>query len=292
MWPRSRAIEVKTREQLTMMRAAGLVVAGTLRAVAAAVRPGVSTAELDAIAEEEIRAAGATPSFKGYHGYPATICTSVNNEIVHGIPRQDRRLREGDIISIDCGAIVDGWHGDAAVTVGVGAISAAHARLLEVCETALWHGLAQARAGGRLGDISHAVQESINGAGSYGVVEEYTGHGIGTAMHMDPPVPNYGRAGRGPRLVPGMALAIEPMVMLGGPDTVLLDDDWTVLTADGSWAAHFEHTVAITADGPWVLTAEDGGKSGFERYSLGATTPASPPGGDTRRTDPANVPPT
>jgi methionyl aminopeptidase len=290
MWSRSRGIEVKTREQLTMMRAAGLVVAGTLRTVAAAVRPGVSTAELDAIAEEEIRAAGATPSFKGYHGYPATICTSVNNEIVHGIPRQDRRLREGDIISIDCGAIVDGWHGDAAVTVGVGAISAAHARLLEVCETALWHGLAQARAGGRLGDISHAVQESIKDAGSYGVVEEYTGHGIGTAMHMDPPVPNYGRAGRGPRLVPGMALAIEPMVMLGGPDTVLLDDDWTVLTADGSWAAHFEHTVAITADGPWVLTAEDGGKSGFERYSLGATTPAGPPGGSLEGTTPADPP--
>jgi methionyl aminopeptidase len=316
MWPRSRAIEVKTREQLTMMRAAGLVVAGTLRAVAAAVRPGVSTAELDAIAEQEIRAAGATPSFKGYHGYPATICASVNNEIVHGIPRPDRRLRDGDIISIDCGAIVDGWHGDAAVTVGVGTISAEHARLLEVCETALWRGLAQARAGGRLSDISHAVQESINGAGSYGVVEEYTGHGIGTAMHMDPPVPNYGRAGRGPRLVPGMALAIEPMVMLGGPDTVLLDDDWTVVTADGSWAAHFEHTVAITADGPWVLTAEDGGKSGFKQYSLEGTTtpldslhgslegttppdprtagPVSPPpaGGDTRRTDPASVPPT
>jgi methionyl aminopeptidase len=302
MWPRSRGIEVKTREQLTMMRAAGLVVAGTLRTVAAAVRPGVSTAELDAIAEQEIRAAGATPSFKGYHGYPATICASVNNEIVHGIPRPDRRLRDGDIVSIDCGAIVDGWHGDAAVTVGVGAISAEHARLLEVCETALWHGLAQARAGGRLGDISHAVQESINGAGSFGVVEEYTGHGIGTAMHMDPPVPNSGRAGRGPRLVPGMALAIEPMVMLGGPDTVLLDDDWTVVTADGSWAAHFEHTVAVTADGPWVLTAEDGGKSGFEQHSVGGTTPAdprtagpvppSPSGGDTRRTDPANVPPT
>src|ERR1700678_348405 len=149
MWPRSRGIEVKTREQLTMMRAAGLVVAGTLRTVAAAVRPGVSTAELDAIAEEEIRAAGATPSFKGYHGYPATICTSVNNEIVHGIPRQDRRLREGDIISIDCGAIVDGWHGDAAVTVGVGAITEEHARLIEACERALWAGIGQAKAGGR-----------------------------------------------------------------------------------------------------------------------------------------------
>jgi methionyl aminopeptidase len=281
MWPkRSGAIEVKTSEQLTMMRAAGLVVAGTLRTLAAAVRPGISTAELDAIAEQEIRAAGATPSFKGYHGYPATICTSVNNEIVHGIPDPSRRLREGDLISIDCGAIADGWHGDAAVTVGVGAISAENARLLEVCETALWDGLAQARVGGRLGDISHAIEESIYAAGSYGVVEEYTGHGIGTAMHMDPPVPNYGRPGRGPRLVAGMALAIEPMVMLGGPDTVLLDDDWTVVTADGSWAAHFEHTVAITPEGPWVLTASDGGTSGFAKLR------------DTRSTDPARVPPT
>ncbi len=275
MCPRSRGIEIKTREQLAMMRAAGLVVADALRTLAAAVRPGVSTAELDAIAEHDIRAAGAIPSFKGYHGYPATICASVNNEIVHGIPSPSRRLREGDLISIDCGAIVDGWHGDAAVTVGVGAISAEHARLLEVCETALWHGLAQAKVGGRLGDISYAVQESIYAAGSYGVVEEYTGHGIGTAMHMDPPVPNYGRPGRGPRLVAGMALAIEPMVMLGGPDTVLLDDDWTVVTADGSWAAHFEHTVAITPAGPWVLTALDGGKSGLA--AARGDDPPSPP---------------
>jgi methionyl aminopeptidase len=301
MCPRSRGIEIKTPEQLAMMRAAGLVVADALRTLAAAVRPGVSTAELDAIAEHDIRAAGAIPSFKGYHGYPATICASVNNEIVHGIPSPSRRLREGDLISIDCGAIVDGWHGDAAVTVGVGAISAEHARLLEVCETALWHGLAQARVGGRLGDISYAVQESIYGAGSYGVVEEYTGHGIGTAMHMDPPVPNYGRPGRGPRLVAGMALAIEPMVMLGGPDTVLLDDDWTVVTADGSWAAHFEHTVAITPAGPWVLTASDGGKSGLALLPGGATprtprhggtSPPVPPRSDTRKENPASVPPT
>jgi len=289
MCPRSRGIEIKTREQLAMMRAAGLVVADALRTLAAAVRPGVSTAELDAIAEHDIRAAGAIPSFKGYHGYPATICASVNNEIVHGIPSPSRRLREGDLISIDCGAIVEGWHGDAAVTVGVGVISAEHARLLEVCETALWHGLAQARVGGRLGDISYAVQESIYGAGSYGVVEEYTGHGIGTAMHMDPPVPNYGRPGRGPRLVAGMALAIEPMVMLGGPDTVLLDDDWTVVTADGSWAAHFEHTVAITAEGPWVLTASDGGKSGLAALGEAAGVPD---GSDTRKENPASVPPT
>lgn len=280
MWPRPGLnIEIKTPDQVRMMREAGLVVARTLRIVAAAVQPGVSTAELDALAEREIRAAGATPSFKGYHGYPATICTSVNNEIVHGIPSPSRRLRGGDIISIDCGAIVRGWHGDAAVTVGVGAISAEHAALLDACEAALWRGLAQARAGGRLGDISHAVETSIRAAGGYGVVEEYTGHGIGTAMHMDPPVPNYGRAGRGPRLRTGMALAVEPMVVLGDPETVLLDDGWTVVTADGSWAAHFEHTVAITADGPWVLTAEDQRGIGDRRL------------GDTRRRDSASVPP-
>jgi methionyl aminopeptidase len=241
-------IEIKTPEQLAVMREAGLVVARTLNLLAAAVRPGVTTAELDELAEAEIRNAGATPSFKGYHGYPAVICTSVNEEIVHGIPSPRRSLRDGDIISIDCGAIIRGWHGDAALTVGVGTISAEHTRLLQACEAALWRGLAQAQA-----------------SGPYGVVEEYTGHGIGTAMHMDPPVPNHGRPGRGPRLRPGMALAIEPMVMLGGPETVLLDDDWTVITADGSWAAHFEHTVAITTDGPWVLTAEDGGKEGLAR---------------------------
>jgi len=278
MWPRrTQAIQIKTPEQFAIMREAGLVVARTLDVVAAAVRPGVSTAELDALAEREIRAAGATPSFLGYHGYPATICTSVNEEIVHGIPTPARRLDEGDIISIDCGAIVGGWHGDAARTVGVGTISAEHAALLSACEAALWHGLAQARPGGRLGDISHAVETSIEQAGPYGLVEEYTGHGIGTAMHMDPPVPNYGRPGRGPRLRAGMALAIEPMVVLGSPETILLDDGWTVITADGSWAAHFEHTVAITAGGPWVLTAADGGQAGL---------------GDTRHSDPASVPPT
>jgi methionine aminopeptidase type I len=277
---RANGMQIKTPEQLTLMREAGLVVARTLRAVAAAVGPGVTTAELDALAEREIGAAGATPSFKGYHGYPATICASVNDQIVHGIPDPGQRLREGDTISIDCGAIVDGWHGDAAVTVGVGAVSAEHAALVQACETALWHGLAQARAGNRLGDISHAVEASVGRSGSYGIVEEYTGHGIGTAMHMDPPVPNYGRPGRGLRLRPGMALAIEPMIMLGRPDTVLLDDGWTVITADGSWAAHFEHTVAITPEGPWVLTAEDGGASGFRRLR------------DTEERNPARTPPT
>src|SRR5271157_3838582 len=190
-------IEIKTPEQIAVMREAGLVVARTLRVLAAAVRPGITTADLDALAEAEIRAAGGTGSFKGYYDYPATICTSVNEEIVHGIPSPQRSLREGDIVSIDCGAIVNGWHGDAAVTVGVGAISAEHAELLQACETALWRGLAQAQAGGRLGDISCAVETSVGASGRYGIVQEYTGHGIGSAMHMDPPVPNYGRAGRG-----------------------------------------------------------------------------------------------
>jgi methionyl aminopeptidase len=282
-------IQIKTPEQIEVMRAAGLVVARTLRTLATSIAPGVSTADLDALASDEIRAAGATPSFKGYYGYPATICASVNEEIVHGIPSEQRRLRAGDIISIDCGAIVAGWHGDAAVTVGVGDISAEHAGLLEVCETALWRGLAQAQPGRRLGDVSHAVETSVREAGRYGVVQEYTGHGIGSAMHMDPPVPNYGRAGRGPRLQPGMALAIEPMVMAGGEETILLEDGWTVITADGSWAAHFEHTVAIMPDGPWVLTAEDGGISGFARYGGPGHTAAGPDIGglgDTRETDP------
>ena len=190
---RGMTIEIKTPEQFAVMRKAGLVVARTLQVLAAAVRPGITTADLDVLAEAEIRAAGATASFKGYYGYPATICTSVNSEIVHGIPSPQRSLREGDIVSIDCGAIVDGWHGDAAVTVGVGTISAAHADLLQACETALWRGIAQARAGGRLGDISCAVETSVNASGRYGIVQEYTGHGIGSAMHMDPPVPNYGR---------------------------------------------------------------------------------------------------
>jgi methionyl aminopeptidase len=253
------AIQLKTPEQIAKMREAGLLVAATLQALSAAAQPGVSTAELDALAEERIRAAGAVPSFKGYHGFPATICASVNEEIVHGIPRDNKRLGEGQVISIDCGAIVDGWHADAAVTVGVGEISAEMSGLLTACEDALWQGLAQARAGLRLTDISHAVERSVRSSGEYGIVEEYVGHGIGTEMHMPPSVPNYGAPGRGPLLRVGMALAVEPMLTAGGPATELLDDDWTVVTADGSWAAHFEHTVAITDAGPWVLTAADGG---------------------------------
>ena len=245
-------IELKTPAQLDRMRAAGLVVARTLAVLSAAVAPGVTTAELDKLAEVSIRDLGGTPSFLGYQGYPATICTSVNDEVVHAIPSPDRVLRDGDLISVDCGAIVDGWHGDAAITVGVGVIGEAPARLIEVCERALWAGIAKAQAGGRLGDVSYAVEQASDG---YGVVTGYTGHGIGTEMHMDPAVPNYGRPGRGPRLVPGMALAIEPMLTLGTRETSVLADDWTVVTADGSWAAHFEHTIAITLEGPKVLTA-------------------------------------
>jgi len=256
---RDRGVEVKTPEQVATMRRAGLVVCHTLEALRAAVRPGVTTRELDGIAEDTIRTAGATPSFLGYQGFPASICTSVNDEVVHGIPG-DRELREGDLVSLDCGAIVDGWHGDAAITVPVGDVPDELTTLVSDTEHAVWAGIAAARLGGRVGDISAAVESFVREAGRYGILEDYTGHGIGTAMHQPPDVPNVGRAGRGARLVEGIALAVEPMVTLGGHETVLLDDDWTVVTADGSWAAHVEHTFALTDRGAWVLTALDGGE--------------------------------
>lgn len=267
---RSAAIQLKTPQQLARMREAGLVVCRTLKVLADAVQPGVTTADLDEIARKEIESAGAVPSFLGYFGYPATICTSVNEQVVHGIPDPAQRLRPGDIISIDCGAILDGWHGDSALTIGVGEIAPEDQALLEACETALWQGITQARPGRRLGDVSHAVERSVLASGPYGIVREYTGHGIGTAMHMPPEVPNYGNPGQGPRLAAGMALAIEPMITRGGEQTLELADGWTVITADASRAAHFEHTVAITPDGPWVLTAEDGGVSrlGTERTGV------------------------
>src|SRR5215510_935417 len=252
---RQPGVQVKTQAQLAKMWEAGQAVASALRAAADAVAPGITTAGLDAIASAQIAAAGAVPSFLGYHGFPATICACINDEIVHGIPSTSRVLREGDVIAIDCGAIVDGWHADAALTVGVGAISAELTTLLTDCERALWEAIAAARPGAHLSDISHAVERSVRAAGDYGIVEDYVGHGIGTEMHMDPAVPNYGRPGRGPVLNEGMALAIEPLLVVGGPDTRLLEDGWTVVSDDGGWSAHFEHTVAITADGPWVLTA-------------------------------------
>jgi methionyl aminopeptidase len=256
---RGRDIELKSPVELEAMRAAGALVARTLAAVAELTKPGVSTAELDALAEQTIRAAGAVPSFLGYHGFPASICASVNEQIVHGIPSATQVLEEGDIISVDCGAILEGWHGDAAITIPVGAVSTADLALSAACAGALAAGIAAAVPGGRLSDISHAVQVACEDAGrrdggTYGIVQEYGGHGIGTSMHMDPFLPNHGAAGHGPRLRPGMALAIEPMLTAGDPETLELPDGWTVVTADGARAVHWEHTVAITEDGPQVLT--------------------------------------
>lgn len=265
-------IQLKTPEQIETMRAAGLVVARALAAMRDAVAPGVTTADLDGIARDVLRAEGATSSFLnydiGYGPYPAVICASVNDRVVHGIPSPAEKLAEGDLISIDFGAIVDGWHGDAAITVPVGEVSAEAAGLSAACEASLWAGLAAARVDGRLTDISHAVETSIRSAGAYGIVDGYGGHGIGSAMHMPPHILNYGRPGKGPRLVPGMALAIEPMVTLGSRATQQLEDGWTVATVDGSWAAHWEHTVAILEDGPWVLTAEDGGVAELARRGV------------------------
>ncbi len=275
MFRRKDRIEVKTPEQILLMRQAGLVVGRTLELLRENVRPGISTRELDAIAEESIRSHGAVPSFLGYHGYPASICTSVNDEVVHGIPG-DRVLEEGDQISIDCGAILSGWHGDAAITVSVGEVDPAAVELSRVTEDALWRGLAAAVVGGTVRDIGVAVESSVRGepAGEgYGIVEEYVGHGIGTSMHMEPNVPNYDHGGRSSQLVAGMALAVEPMVCAGSRHTRVLADDWTVVTTDGSRASHWEHTVAVTPEGPWVLTAIDGGAARFA--ALGVASPAA-----------------
>jgi methionyl aminopeptidase len=264
MFRQPERIELKSVEQIQVMRAAGLVVAQALQDMTEAVAPGVTTAELDAIAREVLRAAGATSSFLGYDlgngPYPGVICASVNDKVVHGIPSPDEKLAEGDIISIDFGAIVDGWHGDAAVTVPVGTVEEDVLALSEATRESLWAGIAVVRPGARLSDISHAVETSVRGSGSYGIVAGYGGHGIGSRMHMAPHILNYGRPGKGPRLVPGMAVAIEPMLTLGTRATQELSDGWTVSTVDGSVAAHWEHTVAILEDGPWVLTAADGGR--------------------------------
>lgn len=259
---RDRGVEIKTPEQITKMRAAGLLVGETLELLRRSVREGVTTAELDAIAEDNIRSGGGIPSFKGYSSppFPASICASINDQVVHGIPGE-RALVDGDILSIDCGAIVEGWHGDAAITVAVGQIPAEVQELMDVTEESLWRGIASARLGGRVTDISHAIESYVRTRGNFGILEDYTGHGIGTQMHQPPNVPNYGRAGRGPKLVRGLALAVEPMVALGSAETVLEDDEWTVSMADGAPAAHFEHTFTLTPTGAWVLTALDGGEA-------------------------------
>jgi methionyl aminopeptidase len=249
-------IEIKSADQLASMRTAGLVVAGALDLVATMVAPGITTSELDEAAAQFIADAGARSNFKGYHGFTGVICTSINDEVVHGIPGP-RELHEGDLISIDCGAIVDGWHGDAAITVPVGKVTAAALALSEATERALWAGIARAQVGGRLSDIGAACEEVI--AGRYGIVRDFVGHGIGSAMHMEPSIAHVGPPGRGPHLRAGMALAIEPMITMGSAEVEVLSDDWTVATLDGGLAAHWEHSVALTDSGPYVLTAWDGG---------------------------------
>ncbi len=246
------AATLKSPEQIAKMRQAGRVVAEMLEACAAAARPGITTNDLDKVAREVLARRKAKSNFLNYHGYPAVICTSPNNVIVHGIPG-NYRLEEGDIISIDCGAIIDGWHGDAARTIPVGEISEDARKLIQVTEDSLWAGIQHVRRGAHLLDIGHAVQTVAEGAG-FAVVREYVGHGIGRAMHEEPQVPNYGEPGHGMKLKVGHVLAVEPMVNLGSAETQLDDDGWTVRTADGSLSAHFEHSIAVTQNGPEVLT--------------------------------------
>lgn len=245
-------IQLKSAAELSRMREAGRVVAKAHEAVRRALQPGMTTLELDAVAENVIRQAGAVPSFKGYLGYPGNVCVSINEQVVHGIPGSIE-LQDGDIVSVDIGAVLDGFHGDSAWTYAVGSISPEAERLLAVTEAVLFKGIDQARPGNRLSDISHAVQVHAESQG-YAVVKEFVGHGIGRRMHEEPQLPNFGPPGHGIRLKPGLVLAIEPMVNAGGADVVILDDQWTVVTKDGSLSAHFEHTVAVTENGPEILT--------------------------------------
>ena len=238
------------------MREAGRLVGEVLTELTARVKPGVTTAELDELAEARIRKAGATPAFKGYHGYPATICASINEEVIHGIPSGRRVLNEGDVISIDVGASLDGYFGDSAVTLAVGKVSEEAATLLRVTEESLFKAIERVRPGGRISDIGHAVQAHVEAYG-FSVVREFVGHGSGQRMHEEPQVPNYGEPGRGPRLAEGMVIAIEPMVNAGKPAVKVLSDGWTAVTRDASLSAHVEHTVAVTAGEPWILTARE-----------------------------------
>jgi methionyl aminopeptidase len=245
-------MQLKSWSELQKMHRACTIVVETLEALAQAARPGVTTKELDTIARDRIVKAGARPAFLGYRDYPATLCISVNEEVVHGIPGK-RKLKEGDVVGLDLGCIVDGFYGDSARTVGIGTVSAEADKLMKTTEASLRAGIDMCHPGRRVGDIGAAVQKVAEGAG-YSVVREFVGHGIGTSLHEEPQVPNYGPAGRRERLVPGMCLAIEPMVNVGGPQVKVLDDGWTAVTVDGSLSAHFELSVAITEKGPWVLS--------------------------------------
>ncbi|GAB2924375.1 type I methionyl aminopeptidase [Rhodococcus aerolatus] len=254
-----RTVPARSAGELEAMAAAGAVVGAALNAVVAALRPGVSTADLDAVAESVIRGAGAVPSFLGYHGFPASICASVNDRVVHGIPSAGEVVADGDLVSIDCGAILDGWHGDSALTVAVGDAREVDVALSAACRASMEAGIAAMLPGNRLTDVSAAIEAGTHAAEArdgrrYGIVAGYGGHGIGRVMHAEPFLANEGEPGHGPRLVEGSVLAIEPMLTLGTTETVTLDDEWTVVTADGTRAAHWEHTVAVTADGPRVLT--------------------------------------
>ena len=249
-------IILKTARELAVMREACRISAGALKLVGSAVEPGVTTAELDRLAEDYILSQGARPNFKNYQGYPATACISINNEVIHGIPSHKRKIKEGDIVSVDLGAFFEGYNGDNAATFACGDISPAAKRLIDTTRESLYEGINAARVGGRIGDIGHAVQSYVETRG-YSVVRQFVGHGVGTSLHESPEVPNFGTAGKGIRLAAGMTLAIEPMVNVGAPGVKVLPDGWTVLTEDGSLSAHFEHTVAITPDGPVIMTVAD-----------------------------------
>ena len=262
------AIEIKNLTQLKSMRKAGLVVADTLKLIKQSTQIGMTTLDLNEIAIANLAKHGATSSFLGYHGFPAVICASVNEEVVHGIPNK-RKLVSGDLLSIDFGAIIEGWHGDAAISFGLGEIDSADQKLMDVCEQSLWRGIAAGKCGGKLTDISAAVEGYINSQGKYGILREYGGHGIGSAMHQEPHILNFGPAGNGPELVVGMALAIEPMITRGNERTKVLSDDWTVVSQDSSKGAHFEHTYTIAPDGKvFVLTAPDGGASELAKLGV------------------------
>ncbi len=253
----TKTVEVKSREELAIMRRAGAVVADILVHLSGLIAPGMTTGEIDRIARAELKARGAAPAFLNYHGFPAVICVSVNFEVVHGIPSDTRVLKDGDIVGLDFGCVIDGWFADSAVTVGVGAISPEAARLIRVTRESLEKGIAVVKAGARIGDIGAAVQTHAESAG-YSVVREFVGHGIGRALHEEPPIPNYGKAGAGHRLKAGMTIAIEPMVNMGGPEVTTLGDGWTAVTKDRKLSGHFEHTVAVTETGVEILTLPSG----------------------------------